>query len=118
MREARRSRRYVCSLHLTRLLHSYSYVQKTNANVLDTFKAPEQGFIGGFLSTVPFFYYPPSQPTFKRTFDISNISTLPKVAALLASQEFDGSFVTAAVENGYKGIVIGGELPWTRLLNM
>jgi L-asparaginase len=58
------------------------YTEKTNGNTLDTFKAVEQGYIGGFLSTVPFFYYPAAQPTFKQTFDVSNITELPKVDVL------------------------------------
>lgn len=99
---------YGCMVVLNDRIAAAWYVQKTNANTLDTFRATEQGFLGGFLSTVPFFYYPPTQPTFKQTFDITNVTSLPKVAALLASQEFDGSLIQAAVDLGYRGIVIGG----------
>jgi L-asparaginase len=84
------------------------YTQKTHANFVDTFKAPEQGFIGGFLDNKPFFYYPAAQPTFKETFDISNVTELPMVDVLYGSQSFDYKLIGAAVENGAKGIVIAG----------
>ncbi|GAA5912531.1 hypothetical protein JCM8208_001985 [Rhodotorula glutinis] len=84
------------------------YCAKTNANTLDTFKAYEQGFVGGLLSTMPFFYYPASQPTFKKVYDLSNITSLPRVDVLYSHQEatFDG--VNASVANGAKGFVGAG----------
>lgn len=59
-----------------------AYVVKSNANTLETFRAAEQGYLGMFLSSKPVFYYPPVQPTFKRTFDVSNITELPLVDVL------------------------------------
>ena len=64
-------------------ISSAYYTQKTNANNLDTFKALEQGYIGGFLNFAPFYYYPAGQPTFKQTFDISQVETLPQVDLLI-----------------------------------
>ena len=58
------------------------YTIKTNANTLETFKATEQGYLGMFLSSKPVFYYPAVQPIFKKTFDITNITELPKVDVL------------------------------------
>lgn len=58
------------------------YTQKNNANTINTFTAVEQGNIGGFLSTKPFFYYPAGQPTFKEIFDISSVNELPMVDVL------------------------------------
>ncbi|KPV74482.1 uncharacterized protein RHOBADRAFT_31954 [Rhodotorula graminis WP1] len=84
------------------------YCAKTNANALDTFKAYEQGFVGGLLSTKPFFYYPPSQPTFKTVYDLSNVTSLPRVDVLYSHQmaTFDG--VNASVANGAKGFIGAG----------
>lgn len=58
------------------------YTQKNNANTVNTFTAVEQGNLGGFLSTKPFFYYPAAQPTFKETFNLSSIDELPMVDVL------------------------------------
>lgn len=58
------------------------YTQKTNANSLDTFRAMEQGYLGMFLSSKPVFYYPAVQPSFKKTFDVTNITELPLVDVL------------------------------------
>ncbi|KPV74503.1 uncharacterized protein RHOBADRAFT_44992 [Rhodotorula graminis WP1] len=95
------------------------YCAKTNANALDTFKAYEQGFVGGPLSTKPFFYYPPSQPTFKTVYDLSNVTSLPRVDVLYSHQmaTFDG--VNASVANGAKGFIgagtgAGGISPWAK----
>ncbi|ORY73843.1 L-asparaginase [Leucosporidium creatinivorum] len=85
-----------------------TYTSKTNANSLDTFQAIEQGYIGGFLSNKPFFYYPASQPTFKNKFDVTNITELPQVDVLISYQNFDAALIPAAVKAGAKGIVIGG----------
>jgi L-asparaginase/Glu-tRNA(Gln) amidotransferase subunit D len=37
------------------------YTIKRNANVLETFGAPEQGYVGGLLSYTPFWYWPAMQ---------------------------------------------------------
>ncbi|KAJ9120249.1 hypothetical protein QFC22_003149 [Naganishia vaughanmartiniae] len=58
------------------------YTIKTNANTLETFRALEQGYLGMFLSSKAVFYYPPVQPTFKKTFDITNVTALPMVDVL------------------------------------
>lgn len=85
------------------------YTEKTNGNSLDTFKAVEQGYLGAFLSTRPVFYFKaPSQPLFKQTFDVSNITELPKVDVLYGHQDFDWLLIRAAVANGAKGVVIAG----------
>lgn len=87
------------------------YCAKTHSNYLDTFKAYEQGFVGALLSTKPFFWYPPSQPTFKTVYDIANVTEFPRVDVLYSHQEatFDG--VNASVANGAKGFVGAGASP-------
>lgn len=64
-------------------ISSAYYTQKTNANNLDTFKALEQGYVGGFLNFAPFYYYPAGQPTFKQTFDVTQVDSLPQVDLLI-----------------------------------
>ncbi|KAJ9117908.1 hypothetical protein QFC20_000189 [Naganishia adeliensis] len=84
------------------------YTIKTNANTLETFRAMEQGYLGMFLSSKPVFYYPAAQPIFKKTFDVTNITELPKVDVLYGHQDFDYLLIRAAVANGAKAIVIAG----------
>ncbi|KAK4706024.1 L-asparaginase, partial [Phenoliferia sp. Uapishka_3] len=86
------------------------YTEKTNGNVLDTFKAVKQGYIGGFLDNKPFFYFTPSQPLFKNTFSVANLSTapLPRVDILISYEDFDGVLIQAAIAAGAKGLVIAG----------
>jgi L-asparaginase len=38
------------------------YTQKTHVNYLDTFKAPEPGYLGGFFNNEPFYYYDAATP--------------------------------------------------------
>jgi len=38
------------------------YTQKTHVNYLDTFKAPEPGYLGGFFNNLPFYYYDAATP--------------------------------------------------------
>ncbi|WP_058910090.1 type II asparaginase [Entomohabitans teleogrylli] len=82
------------------------YVSKTNANVTDTFKATEPGYLGSFVKGQPWFYYSPAQPSDKPFFDVSQKTSLPKVTILYAHQEQDPALLEAAVNAGAQGIVI------------
>ena len=84
------------------------YTTKTNSTALDTFKATEQGYIGMFLSGVPYFYYKTTKPVNKHYFDISSTDKLPVVKILYSYQDQDSSLLEAAIANGAKGIVIAG----------
>ncbi len=84
------------------------YTTKTNSTALDTFKAIEQGYIGMFLSGVPYFYYKSTKPVNKHYFDISSTDKLPVVKILYSYQDQDSSLLEAAIANGAKGIVIAG----------
>lgn len=103
---------------------------ETTVNYVDTFKAPEPGYIGGFFNNKLFYYSSPSTPTcafnsrspclpllsgharklinpVKKTFDISNINSLPRVDIVYGHQEFDGRILDAITSFGdVKGIVI------------
>ncbi|GAA5993672.1 hypothetical protein JCM5350_003021 [Sporobolomyces pararoseus] len=84
------------------------YCQKTEANTLDTFEAPEFGFLGHLLSIEPFYHYPPSQPTFKKVYDISKVQTLPPVEIIYGFQGSDFHLVNASVAAGAQGVVTAG----------
>lgn len=66
------------------------YGQKTNANSPDTFLAPEQGNLGVCLGGQPYWYFSPSWPTAKYTYDLSNMTSgddLPAVVVLFGSRK-------------------------------
>lgn len=84
------------------------YTSKTNSTTLDTFKATEPGYLGLFISGQPKFYYTAAQPIDKRYFDVSKLTSLPKVEILYSYQAQDTAILDAALKSGAKGIVIAG----------
>lgn len=82
------------------------YVTKTNANTMDTFKAIEMGFLGEMISNTPFFFYPPVHPTGKVTFDISNVTEIPRVDILFSYEDMHNDTMYDAIKNGAQGIVV------------
>ncbi|MBF9002761.1 asparaginase [Vibrio nitrifigilis] len=84
------------------------YVTKTNTHAVETFAAPEQGYIGGFISGQPYFYYADTKPINKPNFDITTVTTLPKVVILYSYQDQSGELLKDAIKDGAKGIVIAG----------
>lgn len=90
-----------------RIVSAY-YVTKTNANTLDTFKAPEMGNLGELISDTPYFFYPPIKPTGKTAYDISNVTAIPRVDILFAYEDMHNDTLYNAINSGAKGIVIAG----------
>ncbi|WP_025121391.1 MULTISPECIES: asparaginase [unclassified Serratia (in: enterobacteria)] len=84
------------------------YTSKTNSTTLDTFKATEPGYLGLFVSGQPKFYYSAAQPIDKSFFDVSKLTSLPKVEILYSYQAQDTAMLDAALKNGAKGIIIAG----------
>ncbi|GAA5903360.1 hypothetical protein JCM6882_008149 [Rhodosporidiobolus microsporus] len=84
------------------------YCAKRHANALDTFQSPEQGFVGYLLSIKPFYYYPPSQPSYKKVYDISAVESLPRVDMLIAYQGVSWDTMNASIAAGAKGFVTAG----------
>lgn len=93
------------------------YISKTNSTMTDTFKSVEQGYLGAFIAGEPNFYYTAAQPTGKPYFDVSQLTTLPKVDILYGYQDQDSSLLEAAINSGTKGIVFAatgnGTVPTT-----
>jgi len=82
------------------------YVTKTNANTMDTFRAPEQGHLGALLSNTPYFYYPPVKPTGKREYGVENVTSIPRVDILFAYEDMQSDTLYNAVKSGAKGVVV------------
>lgn len=97
---------------LTRIsrIDSAFYVVKNHANVLDTFKAEEQGHLGMFLDQIPQFYYSAATPSGKPFFDLAslNLTTLPHVDILYGHQDSNSALIRASVDSGAEAIVFAG----------
>lgn len=90
-----------------RIISAY-YATKTNANTLDTFRAPEMGNLGELISAQPYFFYPPATPTGKRAFHVQHVQAIPRVDILMAYEDMANDTLYNAVASGAKGIVIAG----------
>ena len=88
-----------------RIVSAY-YVTKTDANTLDTFKAPEMGNLGEMISDTPYFFYPPVKPTGKIAYDVSNVTSIPRVDILFAYEDMHNDTLYNAIISGAKGFVV------------
>lgn len=84
------------------------YVTKTHSSATDTFKAVEQGSLGQFVGTKPYFFYEATKPKNKHVFDVSNLKNLPLVSIVYLHTDADLPMFDAAVNGGAKGIVVAG----------
>ncbi|MEN6412631.1 MAG: type II asparaginase [Veillonellales bacterium] len=84
-------------------------VTKTNTSLLDTFRAPELGYLGYMQDNKPHFY---KQSTRKHTtqteFDITGLTDLPRVDIVYGYANNSRVMLDAAVAAGAKGIVHAG----------
>src|SRR5687767_4966426 len=82
---------------------------KTNTLRVETFRAPELGILG-YVDEDKVAYY---RATTKRhtsasEFDVTNLTSLPKVTVLYSYIEPDATLIHAALKGGAKGIVFAG----------
>lgn len=84
------------------------YTTKNNANSLDTFFSTEAGQLGTFINQVPYFFFAPSEPVGRVTFDVSNTTDLAQVDIIYAHQDMNPALFNASVASGAKGIVYAG----------
>jgi L-asparaginase len=87
-------------------------VTKNNTYRVDTFVSRDMGPIG-FSDTDRIAFYRTSlkRHTFKSEFDISKLTTLPKVDIVFGYQEADRVMIDALVAAGAKGIVLNESAP-------
>ncbi|MBE2294235.1 MAG: type II asparaginase [Phycisphaerales bacterium] len=84
-------------------------VTKTNTTSLDTFRAPELGFLGYMQSNKPHFYRLPARKhTVDTEFDVSKLEALPKVDIVYGYANVTRTPVDALVAAGAKGIIHAG----------
>ncbi|MFD1953334.1 type II asparaginase [Paenibacillus thailandensis] len=88
---------------------SARFITKTNTTATDTFKSPEQGYMGEIVGGKVYFYYEPLRKhTTKSEFDVTELDALPQVDILYEYQNNGAYLYDAAVEAGAKGIVVAG----------
>jgi len=82
---------------------------KTNTLRVETFKAPELGILGYIdEDKVSFYRASTKRHTANSEFDVTNLTTLPKVTILYSYIDPDTSMIQAAIKSGAKGIVFAG----------
>jgi L-asparaginase len=84
-------------------------VTKTNTTHVETFKAPELGYLGYIQNGQPYFYHQSMRKhTTETEFDLTGITKLPRVDIVYGHVNGDRVLVDAAVAAGAKGIVHAG----------
>jgi len=82
---------------------------KTNTLRVETFKAPELGLLGYIdEDKVSFYRSTTKRHTASSEFDVTSLTTLPKVSILYSYIEPDAALIKAAIGGGAKGIVFAG----------
>lgn len=84
-------------------------VTKTNTTHVETFKAPELGYLGYIQNGKPYFYRETTRKhTMHSQFDLTGITKLPRVDILYAHVNDDRVLADAVVAAGAQGIVHAG----------
>jgi L-asparaginase len=90
-------------------IHGAHSLTKTSTTAIQTFMSPLRGLVGVANYGKNDFY---SSPTWKHTtqteFDVSKVTSLPRVDIIFASADSSPDLIDAAAANGAKGIVIAG----------
>ncbi len=82
---------------------------KTNTLRVETFKAPEFGILGYVdEDKVAFYRTSTKRHTANSEFDVTNLTTLPKVEILYSYIDPDSTLIDAAVKAGAAGLVFAG----------
>jgi L-asparaginase len=89
-------------------INSAREATKTDARLLNTFTSRDYGVLGTVLDRVQYFRKPVKRHTAQSEFDVSKITSLPRVDVLLMYQGAPGDLIQAAVDAGAKGIVVAG----------
>jgi L-asparaginase len=82
---------------------------KTNTLRVETFRAPELGILGYIdEDKVSFYRESTKRHTANSEFDVTDLTTLPKVSILYSYIDPDPAMIQSAIKNGAKGIVFAG----------
>jgi L-asparaginase len=90
-------------------IHSGHDIVKTHSTDVATMRSGEAGLIGATLFGKQTWYRSPTcVHTKKSEFSIDGVTTLPRVDIIYAHANMSPDLITAAVQNGAKGIVMAG----------
>jgi L-asparaginase len=90
-------------------IHAAHSLTKTSTTAIQTFMSPLRGLVGTANYGKNDFYTSPSwKHTTQSEFDVSKVSTLPRVDIIFGSADMSPDLIDAAAANGAKGIVIAG----------
>jgi L-asparaginase len=90
-------------------IHAAHSLIKTSTTDVDTFMSPYRGIVGvSNYGRNEFYNVPPWPHTTRSEFDISNVTSLPRVDILMAYADMSPDLINDSVANGAKGIVIAG----------
>ena len=90
-------------------IHAAHSLIKTSTTDVDTFMSPYRGIVGvSNYGRNEFYNVPPWPHTTRSEFDITNVTSLPRVDIIMAYADMPPDLINAAVANGAKGIVIAG----------
>jgi len=90
-------------------IHAAHSLTKTSTTDVQTFMSPLRGVVGvASYGKNDFYNIPPWKHTTQSEFDISNVSTLPRVDVVFAALDMSPEVINASVTSGAKGIVIAG----------
>jgi L-asparaginase len=82
---------------------------KTNTLRVETFRAPELGILGYIdEDKVSFYRTTTKRHTAQSEFDVTSLTSLPKVTILYSYIEPDASMIQAAIKAGARGLVFAG----------
>ncbi|MER0046638.1 L-asparaginase [Pectobacterium odoriferum] len=88
---------------------SARFISKTNASTLDTFKAPEEGYLGVIIGDKVYYQTRLDKiHTTRSVFDVTNVDKLPAVDIIYGYQDDPEYMYDASIKHGVKGIVYAG----------
>jgi L-asparaginase len=90
-------------------IHGAHSLTKTSTTAIQTFMSPLRGLVGiSSYGKNDFYNTPQWKHTTGSEFDVSNVTTLPRVDILYAYADMPPDLIDASVANGAKGIIIAG----------
>jgi L-asparaginase len=90
-------------------IHGAHSLTKTSTTAVQTFLSPARGLVGiAAYGTNDFYGVPPWKHTSQSEFDITNVTSLPRVDILYAYADMSPALIDASAAGGAKGIVIAG----------
>jgi len=90
-------------------IHAAHSLTKTSTTAVQTFMSPVRGIVGvASYGKNDWYSSPPWKHTNATEFDISNVTTMPRVDVIFASMDMSPEMINASAASGAKGIVIAG----------